>query len=82
VAATGGVPRVPAEQVFETGHRVQIRTPPGQRRGAEWTRHRLLRLDQGQSLSLLTNFNCPNVFLLSRWGKILCPPLGLILINA
>lgn len=63
MAAAGGVPRVPAEQVFETGHRVQVRTPPSQRRGPEWTRHRLLRLDQGQSH--FKTFKCLNIFLLS-----------------
>lgn len=43
LAAAGGVPRVPAQQVLPAGHRVQVRPPAGQRGGAEWTRNGVLR---------------------------------------
>lgn len=45
VAAAGGVSRVPAQQVHATRHRVQVRPPSTERRGAERTRHSLLRLN-------------------------------------
>lgn len=43
MAATGGVSRVPAQQVLPAGHRVQVRTSTGQRGGAERPSDRLLR---------------------------------------
>lgn len=43
LAAARSVPRVPTQQVLATRHRVQVRTPPGHRRSAEWKSHRVLR---------------------------------------
>ena len=42
MAAVGGVSRVSAQQVLALGQRVQVRPSAHQRRGAEWTSHRLL----------------------------------------
>lgn len=59
LASTGGLQRVPAAKVFQTGHRVQIRTSPSQCRSTKRTSYGLLRQHQGKSLICLTNFVLP-----------------------
>lgn len=48
MAAAGGVPGVPAQQVLPPGHGVQVRAPARQRGGAERPSDRLLRQHQGE----------------------------------
>lgn len=43
MAPAGGLPGVPAQQVLQARHGVQVRAPARQRGGPERTRHCLLR---------------------------------------
>lgn len=48
MAAAGSVPGVPAQQVFQTGHGLQVRSSGGQRGGAKRSGDRLLRQHKGE----------------------------------
>lgn len=47
LAAAGGVPRVPKEQVLAARYRMQVCPSPSSRRGPERQGYRLLRLNKG-----------------------------------
>lgn len=62
VAPAGGLPGVPAQQVLQARHGVQVRAPACQRGGPERTSHCLLRQHQGTHLISLSLYHIELIY--------------------